>query len=321
MPNHRMFAATAALSLFASPALAQQALAQQTPEPGATETVVATANGYSRQPLIKIQDAQGFVRDGLRCGAPQSTPQRRQQVESRLRQFRQSSPVRFGASVAVAASKTVPVWFHVVTRTDNTGNVTDARIQQQMQVLNAAYAGRGFQFTLAGVTRTKNNSWYGNCLSNEMKMKNALAVNPARNLNIYTCTPGSYLGYAYVPDTYPEASKRHGVVALHSSLPGGASTNYNEGDTVTHEVGHHLGLEHTFENGCSAPGDYIADTPPQASPTSGCPVGRDSCAGGGLDPIRNFMDYSYDSCMNTFSDDQSIRMQDMTATYKPSLGT
>ena len=311
MGKNGMFAAAAvAASLLVGPAAA-----------GDVETVVAGAEGYQRQPLIQIVDEHGFQRDGLRCGAPPSTPQRRREVERRLQQLRAATPLRNGVWAATAASKTVPVWFHVVTRTDNTGNVSDARIAEQLRVLNAAYVGRGFQFALAGVTRTRNNTWYGNCVNNEMKMKNALAVDPARNLNIYTCKPGSYLGYAYLPDSYPESSKRHGVVVLHSSLPGGSSSNYNEGDTVTHEVGHHLGLEHTFEGGCSEPGDFVADTPPQASPSSGCPVGRDSCPGGGLDPITNFMDYSYDSCMNTFSDDQSIRMQDMVATYKPSLGT
>ena len=319
MRRNGKIATAAALSLMALPFVWQQATAQDEP---VAETVVATANGYSKQPIIMIRDERGIERQGLRCGTPVSSPAKRLEVQQRLQQLRarQNEMVAFGVS-PTAVTKNVPVWFHVVTRTDNTGNVTASRIQQQMQVLNAAYAGRGFTFTLAGTTRTKNNSWFNNCLSNEMAMKNALAVNPAKNLNIYTCTPGGYLGYAYTPEQYPESSKRHGTVILHSSLPGGSSTNYNLGDTVTHEVGHHLGLEHTFEGGCSAPGDYVADTPPQASPTSGCPVGRDSCPGGGLDPIRNFMDYSYDSCMNTFSTDQSIRMQDLVATYKPSLGS
>ena len=63
------------------------------------------------------------------------------------------------------------------------------------------------------------------------------------------------------------------------------------------------------------------DTPPEASAASGCPVGRDTCAGDGPDPIHNFMNYSDDACISEFTPGQDARMQTMTATYRPSLGT
>jgi hypothetical protein len=153
-------------------------------------------------------------------------------------------------------------------------------------------------------------------------MKQALAIDPATTLNIYTCEPSQgILGYAYYPWSYPEDSFWHGAVLLYSSLPGGGAFPYDEGDTGTHEVGHYLGLYHTFEGGCSEPGDHVGDTPAEASPAYSCPIGRDSCPAAGVDPIHNFMDYTDDACMFEFTAAQGVRMQDAVATYRPTLGT
>ena len=60
----------------------------------------------------------------------------------------------------------------------------------------------------------------------------------------------------------------------------------------------------------------MADTPAQASGSEGCPVGRDSCSLRGLDPIHNYMDYSYDSCYNQFTIGQSARADSMWTAYR-----
>ena len=85
---------------------------------------------------------------------------------------------------------------------------------------------------------------------------------------------GGLLGYATFPDMYPEDSYMHGVVALYATLPGGAAAPYNEGDTITHEAGHFVGLYHTFQGGCGI------STPPQCNTTGDtiCDTNADLCA-------------------------------------------
>ncbi len=217
---------------------------------------------------------------------------------------------------------TIPVAVHVVAHDDGTADVPDSQIHDQIAVLNAAYNGTGFSFSLASIDRTYNRKWsthrYGS--RDEIKMKQALAIDPATTFNFYTCDiGGGLLGYATFPDMYPEDSYMHGVVCLYSSLPGGTAAPYNEGDTGTHEVGHFLGLYHTFQGGCSAPGDYVDDTPYESSPAYGCPIGRDTCADPGDDPVENFMDYTDDYCMDHFTAGQATRMNQQMALYRPTM--
>ncbi|GAA4289546.1 M43 family zinc metalloprotease [Aestuariibaculum suncheonense] len=98
---------------------------------------------------------------------------------------------------------------------------------------------------------------------------------------------------------------------------------YNKGRTTTHEVGHYLGLYHTFEGGCagenSTSGDFCADTPAVAEANELCPENVDSCPTGGADMVENYMDYTQDSCMNIFTIDQKSRMQATMSSSRLSL--
>ncbi len=222
---------------------------------------------------------------------------------------------------------TINVYFHVINKGSgiSNGDISTQMINDQISVLNSAFGTWGWNFNLASVNRTTNSTWYTNCYgSSESAMKSALRQGTADDLNIYTCSPsGGILGYATFPSSYASSPSKDGVVLLYSSLPGGTAAPYNLGDTGTHEVGHWMGLYHTFQGGCaknaSNGGDYVADTPAEKSAAFGCPSGRDSCTGRnfpGVDPITNFMDYTDDYCMFQFSSGQDVRMDSQFTAYR-----
>ena len=227
----------------------------------------------------------------------------------------------------------IPVHFHIITTSDGTGDVSDL-VPAQMDVLNAAYARAGFKFRLASLEVVQNDVWYEANIDTpeERQMKRALRRGDAGALNIYTgINDGALLGWATFPSGYDDHPKLDGVVALDISLPGGGLEipidpvdepdgflQYSAGDTMTHEVGHWLGLFHTFDGGCTKKNDRIADTPAEAEPQFFC-VDRDSCTGRkfpGTDPIHNFMDYVDDDCMDQFTTDQEDRMQNQFHAFR-----
>jgi Pregnancy-associated plasma protein-A len=227
-----------------------------------------------------------------------------------------------GRDARRAADVNVRVYVHVMLDKQGNGDVTQRQINRQINVLNKTFSGdesgpaadTRFSFTLAGVDRFRNDVWHRDGSSQQYRSQTRKGG--AKALNIWL-VEFAYLGVATWPWDYEQHPRIDGIRVHYDSLPGGGIPNYNLGETATHEAGHWFGLYHTFQGGCQPPGDRVADTPAQASETSGCPAGRDSCPGkSGLDPIHNYMDYSYDSCYNRFTPGQSSRMNDAWTAYR-----
>jgi hypothetical protein len=171
-------------------------------------------------------------------------------------------------------------------------------------------------------------------------MKTNTQWDPNRYLNMWTIRPGGLslqngglsglLGYAQFPNNSGLGginanngnANTDGVVAAFDAmgtqdLDDGSFTlnaTYNLGRTMTHEVGHWVGLRHiwgdntTCTGGANA-GDYCADTPESTTANYSC-VTVDNCPADGLgnDQVQNYMDYTNDACMDTFTQNQKDRI-------------
>jgi hypothetical protein len=237
----------------------------------------------------------------------------------------------------------IPVVVHILQATNGEGEISDAMVQSQIEVLNEdmrALAGTrgetgqdaGIEFFLAsvdpqgnptsGITRTTDDVWF----EDQGNYYDALGWDTLRYLNIYTNRASGTLGY--VPDL-PQGgivgTPADRVVILWAAFGRNAPIGppFDLGRTATHEVGHYLGLFHTFHGGCGSAsecyssGDRICDTDPEAAPVFGCPVASLSC--GTSDPFHNYMDYSDDACYEEFTREQINRMRCTLESWRPVL--
>ena len=260
------------------------------------------------------------VRDGSTAKEPKLYPDNQAKAYGALK----DSPRMSDGSVSI------PTVFHVISDhklSDAEMARWEGMIAAQMKVLNDSFSGATspdasdspFRFGLTKITWTINSEWYAVTPGKvEKDMKAKLHEGDSRTLNVYSANIGAgLLGWAYFPKGYNNGRDYiDGVVILDESMPGGTAGRYALGDTLTHEVGHWMMLEHTFAHGCAASGDWVEDTPKEAQPQFGCPEGADSCLAPGLDPIHNFMDYSQDSCMNHFTPGQVERMNDAWIAFR-----
>ncbi len=160
-------------------------------------------------------------------------------------------------------------------------------------------------------------------------MKTTTIWDPTQYMNIWSVRFGGeaseLLGYAQFPSTptgitgVPAggAANTDGVVSRFEAFgsiqhfPSGTyMAPFNLGRTITHEVGHWLGLRHIWGDGDCTIDDFCGDTPncsgqffssvPSCSAPSQC---------GNVRMIQNYMDYSDDGCMNIFTEDQKDRIR------------
>lgn len=250
----------------------------------------------------------------------------------------------------------IPVVVHIIHNGDAYGvneNITDEQVQSQITVMNQDYrkmlgtpgyninsigADIQIEFILAkvdpngnptnGINRVNLCQDYWEIASIDSTVKPATIWNPTQYMNMWCVKFGGadsdILGYAQFPSNGNTTANTDGVVAGYgyfgsSALTTGSfSAPYDRGRTMTHEVGHFLGLYHTFQGGCAGEnntsGDFCADTPAVASANFGCTT-RNSCPTGGSDMIANYMDYTDDTCMNIFTLEQKARIQSVMNSF------
>lgn len=237
----------------------------------------------------------------------------------------------------------VPVVFHVIENTSGDGFLSPATIQDQIDILNEdfqAIAGSPgapgtdgkIRFHLAttdpggspttGITYSTNNNWF----QDSGNYWNSLAWDTNRYLNVYTNAVPCCYGYVSGFPSQGIAGQANDRIVLWWEAVGRDPTPgwpLNMGRTATHEVGHYLGLYHTFCGGCGSAancystGDLICDTNGESTATLGCPMFKSSC--GNADPIHNYMDYTDDPCLWEFTPEQVNRMRCTLPNWRPDL--
>jgi PKD repeat protein len=242
--------------------------------------------------------------------------------------------------------KVIPVVVHVFHQ-GGSENISDAQVESAITVLNEDYGklagtngdGNGvdtdIRFCLAKIDPN------GNCTNGIVRINSSLTNHKTyerpllkqvsfwdneKYLNIYIVKsiPGGTLGYSSFPGG---PADEDGLVVRHNYFGKVGSAAASLGRTGTHEVGHWLGIYHTFNNSCGndvcTDGDYVCDTPPVSTANFGCSVSN-SCSNDSPDlpdQIENYMDYTSETCSNMFTAGQAVRMHSTLANLRSNIWT
>jgi gliding motility-associated-like protein len=274
-----------------------------------------------------------------------------QSVETAIASWRKKVSTGFAHPLG-AGPLVLPVVVHII-HNNGPEDISDIQVRTAIQHLNEAYANTGYydpsdgvttniQFCLAqrdpdnqptnGITRDVSSYTVmdqTNPFADDLHVKNIRRWNPFCYINIWVVASISpvYAGYATHPESHGNISD--GIVVT-ARLFG---TSYPNDVVITHEMGHYLGLYHTFEGGCtntdcSIDGDKVCDTPPsQSTADISCGQTINTCQTDVLsgfttdqnDLKKDYMDYGNYSCMTVFTQGQADRMNAAIQTARSSL--
>jgi PKD repeat protein len=250
-----------------------------------------------------------------------------------------------------AAVRIIPVVFHVIHQ-NGSENISKEQIQDAIAKLNLDFSltnpdAVNLRSTFTSVQanaeiefRLANKDPNGNCTDGIVRIYSPYTTDGddedikdlsrwpnTKYLNIWTVKSiagsgdGVILGYAYLPDVVAWGPDLDGIV-VRSDRVGTIGTSNGTGRTLTHEIGHYLGLDHTFEGGCSGSGDGVSDTPKAADANFGCDYTINSCTNENPDKpdmIENYMDYSNDNCQIIFTAGQKSVFNNTFSQYRSTL--